>query len=237
MATRAAIKANFETGDKPTQAQFSEWIDSDFNLDEDTTDDITEGTTNLFTTQAEKDKLSTLNAILVADKTARNAYPLTDRTRGLIFTYLDTEMVTVRYQLADVTDVNWQNDVNWSGIGGGTAEYFTIACSDETTDLASVINVVEFQMPFAMTLSGVRATVNTAPVGSTIIVDINVNGTSILSTKLSIDVNEKTSVTADTVAVISNTSLSDSGVITIDIDQVGSSTAGTGLKVQLIGNR
>ena len=37
MASRATIKANFQTGDKPTQVQFAEWIDSDFNLTDDTT--------------------------------------------------------------------------------------------------------------------------------------------------------------------------------------------------------
>jgi hypothetical protein len=117
------------------------------------------------------------------------------------------------------------------------AEYFTIACSDEASDIEAATGVVEFQMPFGMTLSGVRATVTTAPVGSTIQVDINKNSSSILSTVISIDAGEKTSETAATTPVISDTSLSDGDVITIDIDQIGSSTAGTGLKVQLIGIR
>jgi hypothetical protein len=55
----------------------------------------------------------------------------------------------------------------------------------------------------------------------------------VLSTKLSIDTTEKTSTTAATAAVISDSSLADDAEITIDIDQVGSSTAGTGLKVGL----
>ena len=88
-----------------------------------------------------------------------------------------------------------------------------------------------------MTLTAVRASVTTAPVGSTIIVDINENGTSILSTKLSIDASEKTSTTAATAAVISDSSIADDAEITIDIDQVGSTTAGAGLKVWLIGTR
>lgn len=61
MATRNEIKANFETGDKPTQAEFYQWIDSDFNLDEDTTDDITEGNAK-FISQSEKDKLAGIEA-------------------------------------------------------------------------------------------------------------------------------------------------------------------------------
>jgi hypothetical protein len=113
----------------------------------------------------------------------------------------------------------------------------TVAVSDETTNLTTGTAKLTFRMPYAMTLTEVRASVNTAPVGSTIIVDINEGGTSILSTKLSIDASETTSTTAATPAVISDAALADDAQITIDIDQIGSSTAGTGLKVTLIGTR
>jgi len=112
-----------------------------------------------------------------------------------------------------------------------------LACSDETTALTTGTAKVTFRMPCAMTLTAVRATLTTAPVGSTLIVDINEGGTSILSTKLSIDASEKTSTTAATSAVISDSSLADDAEITIDIDQVGSTTAGAGLKIWLIGTR
>ncbi len=112
-----------------------------------------------------------------------------------------------------------------------------LACSDETTALTTGSAKVTFRMPCAMTLTAVRATLTTAPVGSTLIVDINESGTSILSTKLSIDASEKTSTTAATAAVISDSALADDAEITIDIDQVGSTTAGAGLKVWLIGTR
>ena len=114
-------------------------------------------------------------------------------------------------------------------------EAIAIACSDETTDLTTGTAKVTFHMPYAFTLTGVKAGVTTAPVGSTIIVDINEAGSTILSTKLTIDASEKTSATAATAAVISDTALASDALITIDIDQVGSSTAGTGLKVYLIG--
>lgn len=116
-------------------------------------------------------------------------------------------------------------------------ESFIVACSDETTDLTTGTAKATFRMPYAFTVSAVRASVTTAPVGSTIIVDINEAGTSILSTKLSIDASEKTSTTAATAPVISDTALADDAEITIDIDQVGSSTAGTGLKVTIIGKQ
>lgn len=110
-----------------------------------------------------------------------------------------------------------------------------IACSDETTALTSGTSKVTFRMPYAMTLTAVRASLTTAQTsGSIFTVDINEAGTSILSTKLTIDNTEKTSTTAATPAVISDASLADDAEITIDIDQVGDGTA-KGLKVYLIG--
>ena len=123
-------------------------------------------------------------------------------------------------------------------LGGGSVPIeIGLACSDETTALTTGTAKVTFRLPCAITLTAVRATLTTAPIGSTLIVDINEGGTSILSTKLSIDASEKTSTTAATAAVISDSSLADDAEITIDIDQVGSSTAGAGLKVWLIGTR
>ena len=116
-------------------------------------------------------------------------------------------------------------------------EVFIISLSDETTDLTTGNGKASFNMPFAMTLTGVKATVNTAPVGSTIIVDINEAGSTILSTKLSIDASELTSSSAASAAVISDASLANDALITFDIDQIGSSTAGKGLKVTLYGYR
>jgi hypothetical protein len=92
-------------------------------------------------------------------------------------------------------------------------------------------------MPYAMTITAVRASLSTAQAsGSIFTVDINEGGTTILSTKLTIDNTEKTSTTAATAAVISDTALADDAEITIDIDQIGNGTA-KGLKVTIIGTR
>lgn len=110
-----------------------------------------------------------------------------------------------------------------------------IACSDETTALTAGTAKVTFRMPFAFTLTAVRASLTTAQTsGAVFTVDINEAGVSILSTKLTIDNTEKSSVTAATAPVMSDTALADDAEITIDIDQVGDGTA-KGLKVYLIG--
>lgn len=110
-----------------------------------------------------------------------------------------------------------------------------VAVSDETTALTTGTAKVTFRMPFAFTLTAVRASVTTAPTGSVLTVDINEAGASILSTKITIDASEKTSTTAATPPVISDTALADDAEITVDIDTVGSTVAGAGLKVWLIG--
>jgi hypothetical protein len=116
-------------------------------------------------------------------------------------------------------------------------DFVQVAASDETTALTTGTAKITFRMPFAMTVTAVRASLSTTQSsGSIFTVDINDSGTTILSTKLTIDNGEKTSTTAATPAVISDTALADDAEITIDIDQVGDGTA-KGLKVILIGIR
>jgi hypothetical protein len=90
-------------------------------------------------------------------------------------------------------------------------------------------------MPWGMTVTAVRASLTTASTSGAVTVDINDGGTTIISTKLTIDQDEKTSTTAATPAVISDSALADDAEITIDID--GAGTGAKGLKVYLIGTR
>jgi hypothetical protein len=114
---------------------------------------------------------------------------------------------------------------------------FIVAASDETTALTTGANKVKWRMPYAFTVSGVRCSLSTAQSsGSIFTVDINEGGTSILSTKVTIDNNETTSTTAATAPVISDSSLADDAEMSIDIDQVGNGTA-KGLKCAIIGSR
>lgn len=110
-----------------------------------------------------------------------------------------------------------------------------LAVTDETTSLTTGNGKITFRMPHAMTLSEVRANLNTVSSSGIPTVDINEGGVTILSTKLTIDANEKTSITAATPPVISDASLADDAEITVDIDVAG--TGAKGLKIWLIGTR
>jgi hypothetical protein len=114
-------------------------------------------------------------------------------------------------------------------------EVLIIAISDETTDLTTGTAKVTFRMPFAMTLTDIKSSVTTAPVGSSLTIDVNEGGTSIMTTnKLDI---LTTATIDDGTAVLTDTALAADAVITIDIDTIGSTTAGAGAKVTFIGYR
>lgn len=116
-------------------------------------------------------------------------------------------------------------------------ESFIIAASDEITSITAGTNKVKFRMPYAFTVTAVRASLSTAQTsGNIFTVDINESGTSILSTKLTIDNTETTSTTAATAPVISDTALADDSEISVDVDQIGDGTA-KGLKITIIGFR
>jgi len=195
---------------------------------------------------------SVADGTLTLTNTATN-YLVVDRDDGVISVstsstnWNDASGYARVYKLTTAGGVVTATEDHRAGPGGvlagpaatsaATVQCIPVAVSDETTALTTGTAKVTFRMPFAFTLSAVRASVTTAPTGSTLVVDINEGGTTILSTKISIDASEKTSTTAATAAVISDTALADDAEITIDIDQVGSTIAGAGLKVYLIGTK
>lgn len=108
------------------------------------------------------------------------------------------------------------------------------ACIVPIFDTAAVITSgtgkFSFRPPFAIDIYDVYADVDTAQAtsgaGGILTVDMNVNGTSILSTKLTIDNTETTSTTG-TAPVLTDdpVSVAAHAKVTFDVDQVGDGTA------------
>lgn len=113
--------------------------------------------------------------------------------------------------------------------GIGIERTLIIAASDVITDLTTGTAKAYFNAPYAIQILGVKANVNTVSSSGLITVDINKGATSMLSTKLTIDASEKTSVTAATPAVLTGATMTNDQEGTIDIDG-----AGTGAKGLLI---
>lgn len=115
--------------------------------------------------------------------------------------------------------------------------WIEVAASNETGAVTVGTGKVTFRAPGAFTLTGVRASLKTAQAsGSIFTVDILKNGSSVLSTLITIDNTEKTSTTAATPPVISTSAIGDDDEITISVTQIGDGTA-IGLKIALIGTK
>ena len=112
------------------------------------------------------------------------------------------------------------------------------ACSDETTAITVGTAKTTWRMAYPFQVLAVKASLTTAgSTSGTTTIDINDDGTSILSTKLTIDQGELTSVTAATPPVIAATGytiLPDSS-ITTDVDAISGGASETGLKCEIIG--
>jgi len=116
----------------------------------------------------------------------------------------------------------------------------TFACGDEDTAISGTGQVLSFRMPFAMTLNagilGVKGSLVTAGTGALLTVDINEAGSTILSTKLTFDASETTTVSAASPVVISDVNLASDAIITVDIDQLDGGGVAAGLKISLMGS-
>lgn len=125
--------------------------------------------------------------------------------------------------------------VDYFAPAGDKVEVLMIALGDETTALTTGTAKVTFRMPFALSGVSVRGNLNTASSSGLPTFDIKEAGVSIFSTLLTIDASEKTSVTAATPAVLSDTNLADDAEMTIDVTAAG--TGAKGAKIYIYGTR
>jgi hypothetical protein len=111
------------------------------------------------------------------------------------------------------------------------------SASDENTPLSVGGPKTTFRSPYAMDLSSgyVRISLTNAPIGLALIVDVTMNGTTLFSTLVQIDAGSLTSVGSSVPAVLAITSIPDDAEYLVYITQVGSSYAGSGLKVAVTG--
>lgn len=112
---------------------------------------------------------------------------------------------------------------------------------DVGVDVATGTTLVEWRCPFAGTIIQDDAKKNflmawnaTAGVTGTMVIDIHLNGTTIMTTnKLDIETTEKTTADATTQPDLTTTAIAAGDIITIDVDAIHSGTAAKGLSVRL----
>lgn len=153
--------------------------------------------------------------------------------------YQDVDTAKVKYLKVNTSLRFPDGTVQTTSADDSISTAIGIAVSDETTALTTGTAKVTFRMPYALRLTGIRGSVTTAATGATLLtIDVNETASTIMSaTKLTFDASEKTTTTATTAAVLSDCALADDAEITIDIDAVGSTIAGAGLKIWLLGKR
>lgn len=120
--------------------------------------------------------------------------------------------------------------------------YLVFSLIDSTTNVAADTDVGgDFVIPFGGTIlqsdtlkNQLAATNTTAGITGTMVVDIHLNGTTIMDTnKLDIETTEKSTVDATTQPDLTTTAISANDILTFDIDAVHSGTAAKGLKVYI----
>ena len=121
------------------------------------------------------------------------------------------------------------------GSGSGTV-YLQVRVTADSEDVVTGTGQCKFRIPFAMTVTEIRASVSTAPTGSYIEINVQESAGGPISEAVRIDATEKTSQTGVTFPyTINDASLADDAEIQIDVANVGSSVPGKGLIVTLIG--
>lgn len=86
-------------------------------------------------------------------------------------------------------------------------------------------------MPFAGTIVGVIASVGTAPTGSSVVCDVNKNGTTVFTTQANRPSIAAGTTSTTMTAVPDVTVVAAGDLLSVDIDAVGNSTAGSDLTV------
>jgi hypothetical protein len=161
---------------------------------------------------------------------------------GLYVSELDSDTVQLA---ADWTggymlQLRHRNSKGWSASDDGVVNARIDDFFQHTLTVAGGLSVntdlaAHFQMPQKALIDEVRVHVGTAPTGQALIVDVNDDGTTIFTTQgnrptIADGTNDATSGAAD-----GGTAVAKDSVITVDVDQVGSGTAGSDLTVFIRG--
>lgn len=123
-----------------------------------------------------------------------------------------------------------------AALAAANKQDYMVSCSDLTTSLIATTSAGYFRALYDASIVTVRASLLTASTSGAVEIDLRVNGTSVLSTPLSIDVNETTSLTAAVPVVVATPGLIEDDVITVDITSPGSNAKGLVVSLLCIGS-
>ena len=142
-------------------------------------------------------------------------------------------MSTALGAINSTTSMDSAAEVDSKMQANGNRRLIEVRILEKTTDHTVSTGVGgDFEIPFTGTINNVFAYVDTAGTTGLATIDFNKNGTTVLSTKVTIDSTEKSSRTAATPPVISVSGFTKGDLYTFDIDVI-QTTAAKGLTVVL----
>lgn len=119
----------------------------------------------------------------------------------------------------------------------GFSESLVIPLSDESSDLTIGDGVYTFYLPYDLTIDKMYLSLNTISSGADVVVDVQKNGSSIFNTSNSFKVVQGNNISTTQPDYNTNLYFTIGSKMSFNIDQIGSTTAGQGLKVMIHGHR
>lgn len=139
----------------------------------------------------------------------------------------DSKLIELLLDGVSKFDVDKDGVLTANGYVGLPAEIM-ISASPETKQMSVGDDIVKFAMPYAMMVTEVRTFLSNGPVGNSFEATVNLGFVEIDTTVPDGQISQELSTT---------TEIADKTIISVDINQVGSSYAGSGLKITLKGTR
>ena len=128
-----------------------------------------------------------------------------------------------------------QGDIYVSGDYKRMKRYFNVVIYDNWASTTATTTIVMGTLPFNGTTTDAHCEVSTASSANVVTFDFNINGISIMNTKLTIDASETGSDTAATPHTLNNATYSTYDQLTVDVDTSGTGTKGGNCYLTLIG--
>ena len=141
-------------------------------------------------------------------------------------------MSAVSYTFSPNTTIaSAQVNDNFSQLSGEILTTFAWTVTGTLTTGTSVSPILI--VPNNLTIIKAYAAVKTAPTGQAILIDINIGGTSIWASTQANRLTIAASALTGTQTSFDTTALTDGGLLTVDLDQVGSILPGESLTIEL----
>lgn len=119
----------------------------------------------------------------------------------------------------------------FTSVAARLAALYELTPFDRMGVLTVEAGVRRVRFPVAAKILGVQAAINTAPTGAVVLVDVNISGTTAFTTQANRPTIAAAAFDSGAEKVPDITEIPAGGYLTVDVDQIGSTVAGSDLTV------